>query len=214
MTNQQALVALRDALAHLYADASSARRVASDAGLDLRQVSFSSRALDNWTSILEEAEKQNLVPKVIDIARKEYARYQPLANAAAAYLSPLAAPTNPPGGQTITSAGPASRHLLTIDTIRQLTDALVPCGLTTPDARAALLQDIHPGFAASLPDRSSPLDQVRSDLEVMNQVPVLADGQVPLQVWLDNAVSRLRRSGRVEAGLFQAASDELRRRTQ
>lgn len=216
MTNQPALVALRDALAFLYTDASSARRVAGDAGLDLRQISFSSRALDNWTAILEEAEKQGLVPRLIDIGRREYPTFPPLTDAAATYFMPLAMPAiaQPSRPTQNPASQPTVRHLLTIDTIRQLTDALVPGGLTTSDARDALLQNIHPGFVASLPNRSSPLDQVRSDLEVMNQVPVLADGQVPLQIWLDNAVSRLRQSGRVEVSLFQMASDELGRETQ
>lgn len=198
MTRQQALVALRDALADLYTDAATARRVASDAGLDLRQISFSTRALDNWTAILDEAEKQGLVSDLIGIARKEYPRYQRLADAAAAYLGP-----------PVTPAGPASRSLLSIYTLRGLTDLLVPAGLATSDARDELLQGIHPGYVASLPLRSSPLDQVRSDLASMNQVPALVDGQVPLRIWLENAVSRLRREYRPEVARFQSALTEL-----
>ncbi len=215
MTHQQALVALRDVLASLYTDATTARRVASDAGLDLRQVSFSTRALDNWTAILDEAEKQGLVSDLVGIARKEYPRYQPLADAAAAYLAspvtPAAPPTSPSAGQVTSPAGPAARRLLATDTIRQLTDALVPAGLATPDARDELLQGIYPGFVASLPVRSSPLDQVRSDLAAMNQVPALVDGQVPLRIWLENAVSRLRRTGYPEMASFQMVLAELDR---
>lgn len=209
MTRQQALVALRDALADLYTDAATARRVASDAGLDLRQISFSTRALDNWTAILDEAEKQGLVSDLIGIARKEYPRYQRLADAAAAYLGPPVTPAAPSASPAVTPAGPASRSLLSIYTLRGLTDLLVPAGLATSDARDELLQGIHPGYVASLPLRSSPLDQVRSDLASMNQVPALVDGQVPLRIWLENAVSRLRREYRPEVARFQSALTEL-----
>lgn len=208
MTRQQALVALRDALADLYNDATTARRVAGDAGLDLRQVSFSTRALDNWTAILDEAEKQDLVPNLVGIAQKEYPRFRPLADAAAVYLAALTAPPLPPS--TPPAVPPAaSRGLLTIDTIRQLADAVVLAGLATPNARDELLTGIHPGFVASLFDRSSPLDQVRSDLAAMNQVPRLDDGQIPLRIWLENAVSRLRRTLRPEIVTFQMALTEL-----
>jgi hypothetical protein len=207
MTSQQALVALRDALADLYTDAVTARRVASDAGLNLRQISFSPRALDNWTAILDEAEKQGLVPGVVAIARREYPRFQPLAAAAypAVPVTPAVSPTSLP----VTPPGPIPGNLLTLDTLRQLTDLLVPAGLATRDARDNLLSGIHPGFVASLPERSSSLEQVRSDLAAMNQVPALVDGQVPLRIWLENAVNRLTSTGRPEVARFQAALAEL-----
>ena len=104
---------------------------------------------------------------------------------------------------------PDPAHLLSADTIRLLTDALIPAGLVTADARSDLLQGIHAGFVAYLHLADNMGDQVLSDLTTMNQVPILKDGQVPLQVWLTNAVSRLQRLGRVEATTFQNALDEL-----
>jgi hypothetical protein len=100
-------------------------------------------------------------------------------------------------------------NLLPPETIRRLTDVLVPAGLATPGARDELLQGIHAGFVASLPTANNPLDQVRWDLATINLVPVLTDGQVPLQIWLENALSRLQRLGRVETAIFQGALDEL-----
>lgn len=99
--------------------------------------------------------------------------------------------------------------LLPLTTIRQLTDALIPSGLATSDARAELLQGIHVGLVASLPLAGNMLDQVRSDLAMLNQIPALEDGQVPLRTWLENAVTRLMRFGRVEAATFHWALDEL-----
>jgi hypothetical protein len=120
-------------------------------------------------------------------------------------VTPAAPSASPP----VTPPGPASRSLLTLDTLRGLGDLLAPAGLATPDARDELLRGIHPGFVASLPLRSSPLEQVRSDLAAMNQVPALVDGEVPLRIWLENAVSRLAGTGRPEVARFQLALTEL-----
>ncbi len=99
MTEHHRLVAaLRDALAELYPDEPSARRVCRDTGLDVRQISFSTHAVNNWTAILDEAEKQTVVPDLVAVARKDYPKYTPLLNAATAYEQalPAAVPSMPP----------------------------------------------------------------------------------------------------------------------
>lgn len=59
-------------LAELYLDSTSARRVAAGAGLNLSQIEFSDRPVNNWRGILEEANKQGRVVEVLDVALKEY----------------------------------------------------------------------------------------------------------------------------------------------
>lgn len=65
-------LALRDLLAEVYADAPSARRVAGDAGMDLRHVEFSGRAIDTWDSILTVAKHQGLATELLNRVLKEY----------------------------------------------------------------------------------------------------------------------------------------------
>ena len=64
--------ALRDILAGLYPDETSARRVVDDAGLDPALISFSSHARNNWHGILAEADKQDKVDDLLTVAFKEY----------------------------------------------------------------------------------------------------------------------------------------------
>jgi hypothetical protein len=126
------LAALHDALAGLYADEASACR---DAGLDVRQIAFSTHAVNNWTAILDEAEQQTAVPDLVAVARKEYPKNAPLLNAAAAYEQawPAVTPPTPPAsiGTSLpafdVSAGaqPGPLATQTVQRRRPLTRALV-----------------------------------------------------------------------------------------
>ena len=63
---------LRDALTQLYADESSARRIAAQANLDVARIHFSARAVDSWHAILTEAAHAGLLEGVIAAAQQEY----------------------------------------------------------------------------------------------------------------------------------------------
>lgn len=79
--------------------------------------------------------------------------------------------------------------LLTRQQIQTLTDAAIDGGLADPTQRRRLLDGIEPGFRAHhLRIVDAPAGQVLSDLAVMNEVEQLADGSVPLQIWLQNAI--------------------------
>src|SRR4051812_181065 len=98
--------------------------------------------------------------------------------------------------------------------ISQLADAILSGGLATEDARDDLLSNINRGFVASLPLRSSVLDQLKSDVNELNGVPYLVGGEVPLKIWLENGVHRLRRSFRPEQAVFQTLLDEVAEKSQ
>jgi V8-like Glu-specific endopeptidase len=100
-------------------------------------------------------------------------------------------------------------NYLSVDRIHRLEDAILSGGLNTDDARSALLANINPGYVAMLPRRSTTLDQIASDLNAMNGVPYLMGYEVPLKIWLENAVHRLRRSLRPEQTLFQETLNEV-----
>jgi endonuclease G len=103
---------------------------------------------------------------------------------------------------------------LTNQQINDLTDALLSGGLNTPDARDDLLSGISLGYVATLPMRRTLMDQLRSDINQLNGVPYLVGGEVPLKIWLENAVHRLRRSFRPEQTIFQGALNEVAARSQ
>ena len=99
MKHHEAFAALRNVLAELYSDEVSARRVASDAGLDIRRIAFSTRADNNWTAILTEAEKRGAVTTIVSIAQEEYGLYQPLRAAIEAYAEAWVTDPQTPGAR-------------------------------------------------------------------------------------------------------------------
>jgi endonuclease G len=79
--------------------------------------------------------------------------------------------------------------LLTPPQIQSVTDATVEGGLADPAQRQRLLDGINERFKAfHLRTVDQPGGQILSDLATMNQVEQLADGSVPLQIWLQNAI--------------------------
>ena len=79
-----ALTNLRDVLANLY---KSSERVAEQAGLPSEHISSGGKPIDTWHSTLKEAQKQNKVQAIIDVARAEYPENENLARACRAYVS-------------------------------------------------------------------------------------------------------------------------------
>jgi endonuclease G len=79
--------------------------------------------------------------------------------------------------------------LLTPEQIQIVTDAAIDSGLADGTQRQRLLDGIGPRFKAMhLPLVDRPGGQILSDLVRMNDIEQLADGSVPLQVWLRNAI--------------------------
>jgi hypothetical protein len=64
---------LRDVLASLYGEESSARRVAAQAHLEAGKIAFGPRALECWHAILSEAAHSGQVHALIKVALMEYA---------------------------------------------------------------------------------------------------------------------------------------------
>jgi hypothetical protein len=76
---------LRDVLAQLYPDESSARRIAAQAHLDSARIHFSARAVDSWHAILTEATHSGLLDGVIHAVQQEYGANTALAKAVQRY---------------------------------------------------------------------------------------------------------------------------------
>lgn len=82
---------LKKILAALYGEAADARRVASDAGLDLTQIPFDAKAINTWHNLLAVAIRSGALTAVLDTALDEYGQHQPLVMICARYRDWLAA---------------------------------------------------------------------------------------------------------------------------
>lgn len=74
------------------------------------------------------------------------------------------------------------------------------------DVRENLLRGIRPEFVASLRTHPGPSYQLLSDLRELNSAYQLEDGQIPLLVWLENAV-KLFEDSEVKAPIQQALAE-------
>ena len=74
-------------------------------------------------------------------------------------------------------------------------------------SRDPLLAGISPAFTASLPSARAPGEQVLTDLAALNSAGELADGSVPLKIWLKTAVQLC--GGRREEKVFADALERL-----
>jgi endonuclease G, mitochondrial len=77
--------------------------------------------------------------------------------------------------------------LLKQSEVRELIQALISSGLDTSANRGALLQSISSQFISGIPTTGLPSAQLLNDIGRMNTVERLANGDVPLQVYLQNA---------------------------
>jgi hypothetical protein len=100
-------------------------------------------------------------------------------------------------------------NYLSLEMINQLVKAIASTQMATAQVRDDLLSSIDPGYVGSLPLRNNPMDQIRSDLTLLNGVSVLANGQVPLCIWLTNAHHRMQLGQRTEQALFKEVLDQV-----
>jgi hypothetical protein len=96
--------------------------------------------------------------------------------------------------------------LLTPEDLHALHDAAV--GARLVEQRATLVAGIDAAFIATMPVRSSPSEQVRSDLDILSRTGALADGSVPLLTWLANAAHAA--GPQVQAAVFARVLAALR----
>ena len=85
-TKQDIITNLRDVLSSLYDNEASARRVAEEAGLNIRTISFGSSASNMWHSIISEAKKQEHLISLVDmVSTGDYKNNPALKDACKAY---------------------------------------------------------------------------------------------------------------------------------
>jgi hypothetical protein len=89
--------------------------------------------------------------------------------------------------------------------IRKLHAAAISAGLGS--SRAALLAGIDSHFVASLPSAPSHAAQLLTDLDQLDSVPQLADGSIPLLIWLQNAAALA--GPRTEGIVFDRAAQQI-----
>jgi endonuclease G, mitochondrial len=77
--------------------------------------------------------------------------------------------------------------LLTQPEVITLIQALIAGGVAGPENRGALFQFMPPGFIAGIPGGAVPNVQLLNDIGRMNVIERFANGDVPLQIYLQNA---------------------------
>ncbi|MCX6046427.1 MAG: SUMF1/EgtB/PvdO family nonheme iron enzyme [Chloroflexi bacterium] len=89
MSNQSPFVNLRNILADFYRHITTIQRVMVDANLDPSRIVLGANPLNNWHSILSEAERTNKVDALLAVVLEEYGENQQLHEAYAAYQASL-----------------------------------------------------------------------------------------------------------------------------
>lgn len=90
MNRPDLFVAVRDLLADLYPDKTSARRIVFEAGLDRGRIAFHARSTDTWQNILIYATQTREVDALFDVACGYFPKRADLAAVCAAYQETLA----------------------------------------------------------------------------------------------------------------------------
>jgi|SRR5579859_5061095 len=96
--------------------------------------------------------------------------------------------------------------------LRELTEAAKESDLLELE-RPLLLQGIYKGFIFGLTRSPIPLNQFLLDLNALNFVERLENGEVPLVQFLQNAATQLRLRGRTEAEIFEKTANRIGNRT-
>jgi hypothetical protein len=99
------LAELRNVLVKLYPDEASMRRISHDAGLDLARVMLNFSAINNWHSILREAENVGRVDALLTVILQEYGRNQTLLDAYQAYQQTASQPIQNDGQRPTLNTG-------------------------------------------------------------------------------------------------------------
>ncbi|MFZ4661563.1 MAG: effector-associated domain EAD1-containing protein [Caldilineaceae bacterium] len=126
---------LRTALASLYADETSIRRVVADAGLVSARIKFNAAVIDIWYFVLDEAAKGQQVEALLAIAERDYGDNVPLQHVCRRYRSalrqtadalidvaavPKIQPAPQPAGYPVRPYPPIINHDRAIEQFRQL----------------------------------------------------------------------------------------------
>lgn len=93
------------------------------------------------------------------------------------------------------------------DEVDEVVRAATSANLLGSDNRNALLSFVDQNLVANLNVIGNPQLQLRSDLVELNRIERLADGSVPLQLWLSTASSLA--AGRVEEAVFAKYQEKV-----
>jgi hypothetical protein len=117
MTKNEVMRALRKVLADLYPKQEDAEVVVIDAGLNPSFIPFSTKSINNWYSILQEAEKRNLVGAILQVVNEMYGDSLTFQQVYQAYWEVSGEPVPHPGAG---SAAPVAEPAATVRQIKIL----------------------------------------------------------------------------------------------
>ncbi|MEV5973416.1 trypsin-like peptidase domain-containing protein [Streptomyces sp. NPDC051921] len=121
-----------------------------------------------------------------------------------------------PGGTALVGVTPPPDHAeaawreepyLSAEELLAVENAAMEAGLADRELRGRLFAGVRDHFRAALPPQPTPFTQTQSDLRIMNRVERLMEGEVPLELWLRNAIALAADRGPV--AVFQRALDHV-----
>lgn len=98
---------------------------------------------------------------------------------------------------------------LTPAEINQLTEVAARNGMGGTAVRELLFAFVNLDYYTRLPFQTNPRDQVQSDLIQMNRTTFLRSYEVPLLLWLEQAVQRLQSGNFADLRLFEKAHEKV-----
>lgn len=80
---------LRDVLAYLWPDVRECRRLVADAHINASHIDWNDPSALRWQSIIDEAEKQNVVSSLVPVLLNEYPQNAQLRDACAEWMAAI-----------------------------------------------------------------------------------------------------------------------------
>ena len=187
------LTKLRTVLAALYSDEVSARRVATQAGLNETMIKWNAQPTNNWQAVLTEAQNQSKVAALVAVALEEYGDNASLRAAAAPFYDVTGLPPLPTTSlETRLDANKGTKiPQLNREKRRQLIDLLLKLpNISDAEVRTVLLATLPVGLQQSIPlVRTAAIDIPRLvDTVSSESWSPLPDGVYPITVVIENAI--------------------------
>lgn len=177
----------------LYSNEASAKRVATQAGLNETMIKWNAQSTNNWQTVLTEAQNQTKVAAPVAVALEEYRDNASLRAAAALFYDVTGLPLLPTTSLETRLDADRAKAIPRLDREkrRQLIDLLLKLpNISDAEVRTVLLATLPTALQQSIPlVRTAAIDIPRLVDTVSSEAwSPLPDGVYPITVVIENAI--------------------------